>query len=178
MNIIVVYNSKTGFTKRYAEWIAEELKCRILPYQDFSKPVVEQNDIVIFGSRVHAGKIEYLDKVKGMFRDRPGQSLIVFATGATPAAAENAINKIWADNFTETESIPRFYLQSGLNYEKMGVADRTIMKGVAKLLGKKKDKNEERAGFEAAIRGSYDSSSKDFIAPLTEFVQERITDGL
>ena len=30
MKIIVIYKSKTGFTKRYAEWIAEELKCDIV----------------------------------------------------------------------------------------------------------------------------------------------------
>ena len=27
MNRIVVYTSKTGFTEKYAKWIAEELQC-------------------------------------------------------------------------------------------------------------------------------------------------------
>lgn len=37
MRIIVIYKSKTGFTKRYAEWIAEELKCDILDYKNLSR---------------------------------------------------------------------------------------------------------------------------------------------
>ena len=28
MNSIVTYKSKTGFTKKYAEWIAEDLGCK------------------------------------------------------------------------------------------------------------------------------------------------------
>ena len=101
MKIIVVYSSKTGFTKKYAEWIAEELSYNILPYKDFSKEVMEENDVIVFGSRIHAGKIDNLNKVKAYFYDNSKQKIIVFATGATPSAAQNVINKMWDNNFTK-----------------------------------------------------------------------------
>lgn len=121
MNVIVVYNSKTGFTKKYASWIAEELNCNFVSYKDISTTLIDDNCIVIFGSSIHAGKIEYLSKIIKLLNRKPTIDLIVFATGGTPAAAKNIIDKIWKDNFSKTEltSIPHFYMQSGLNYEKM-----------------------------------------------------------
>ena len=176
MRTIIIYNSKSGFTKRYAYWISEEIDCTIQPYRDFSKSIIDSNDIIIFGSRVHAGKIEYLNRFKSYFNDQSIKKLIVFVTGATPIAAEDAIKKIWANNFSEIEvkSVPHFYMQSGLNYEEMGFVDRTIMKTVSKLMSGKKDKNDEEAGFEQAIGNSHDISSKKYIAPLVNFIKDKL----
>ena len=180
MKITVLCNSKTGFTKRYADWIAEELhgkemQCDVQPYKDFSTTMVEASGLVIFCSRIHAGKVEHLHKVKSHFCGQSPQKLIVVATGGTPAAAEGAIAKVWAKNLTESElqSIPHFYLQGGLDYEKMGFLDRTIMKTVAKLLGGRKKKSEFEAGFEQAIQGSYDIASREYTAPLIDHILQK-----
>jgi len=166
---IIFYHSKTGFTKRYANWIAEELHCEAMPYKALAKMPINADDIIIFGSRVHAGRIQHLNKAKS----RMSGNLIVFATGATPASAENVIRKIWADNFTEAElnSIPHFYMPGGLDYAKMGFTDRLIMKIVAKMMKGKKGKTEDETGFGQAIQNSYDISSKEFIVPLVDFVK-------
>lgn len=37
MQTIVIYNSKTGFTKRYAEWIAETAGAGCLPLSEAKK---------------------------------------------------------------------------------------------------------------------------------------------
>ncbi|MCL2698643.1 MAG: flavodoxin domain-containing protein [Oscillospiraceae bacterium] len=175
MKIIIVYSSKTGFTKKYADWIAEELKCKTLPYSDFSESIINEYDIIIFGSRVHAGKIEHLDKMKSYFNDKPGKELIVFATGGTPNAAEEVVNKIWRNNLTESEinDIPHFYMQSGLDYKKMGFPDKAIMKMGAFFMSMKKNKNDNEAGYENAIKDSYDDSSKEYILPLIKYMAER-----
>lgn len=171
---VVVYNSKTGFTKRYAEWIAEELGCDILPYKSLSESIVSASDIVIFGSRIHAGRIDQLAKVKKRFSGLANKTLIVFATGAMPAAAESGVSKMWAENLTDTEmkAIPHFYMQGGLDYDKMGFADRTLMKTVAKLMSKQSDKGDLENGFSQAILSSYDISSREYITPLVEYVRK------
>ncbi len=45
------------------------------------------------------------------------EDLVVFATGATPLAAEDTVNTIWKANISKEElmKIPHFYMQSGLN---------------------------------------------------------------
>lgn len=173
MRIIVIYKSKTGFTKRYAEWIAEELKCDILDYKNLSRSSIAEYDFVIYGSRVHAGKIDGIKKIKALFSDNEMSKLIIFATGATPLEVEDVINTIWKSNFSneELKIISHFYMQGGLNYEKMGILDRMIMKILAKILSRKKDKSSDEAGFEQAIGSSYDISSREYIAPLIQFVK-------
>ena len=174
MKIIIIYNSKTGFTKKYVDWIVEEIKCDVKSYKDIAKIVIETDDIIIFCSRIHAGKIEYLNKIKSNFYNHSRKNLIVVATGATPAFEEEVINKNWINNFTETEleSIPHFYLQSGLDYKKMGFVDRNLMKIIAKLLSGKKNKTETEKGFEQAIKHSHDISSKEYIMPLINFIKD------
>ncbi|WP_291648339.1 flavodoxin domain-containing protein [Clostridium sp.] len=173
MKIIVIYKSKTGFTKRYAEWISEELKCDILDYKNLSRSSIAEYDFIIYGSRVHAGKIDGIKKIKALFSDNEMSKLIIFATGATPLAAEDVINTIWQSNFSneELKIISHFYMQGGLNCEKMGILDRMIMRTLAKILSNKKDKSPNEAGFEQAIGSSYDISSKKYIVPLIQFVK-------
>lgn len=33
MKAVIIYYSKTGFTRRYAQWLAEDLNCPAVPYQ-------------------------------------------------------------------------------------------------------------------------------------------------
>ncbi len=176
MSVIVIYNSKSGFTKKYADWIAEELNCNTMSFKDMSKNVLNQHSVVIFGSRLYAGRVEHLNKVKERFINTSTQKLIVFATGATPVSAENVIDKVWHDNFSEAEInyIPHFYFQSGLAYEKMSFIDKMLMKIFAKIMSKKKDKTEEENGFEQAIQTSFDISSREYILPLVDFIKTQL----
>lgn len=173
MKTIVIYKSKTGFSKKYAQWIAEELKCDISSYERVSVAVIGEYDCIIYGGGIYAGKIGGLKKIKDFLVDKPKLKLIAYATGATPLAAEEVINTVWKGNFTEEElrTIPHFYMQSGLNYEKMGFFDRILMKAFSKMLSKKEDKTSEEAGTQLAITGSHDISSKKYIEPLIQYVK-------
>lgn len=173
MKVIVVYKSKTGFTKRYAEWISKELKCEISNYKNLNGFSLENYDFVIYGSRMYAGKVDGLKDMKKMFVNNEGAKLIVFATGATPCEVKDTIDTAWKANFSEQELeiIPHFYMQSGLNYEKMSIGDRLIMKLFAKILSSKKDKSKEDDGCQQAIVESHDISSKEYIEPLVRFVK-------
>ena len=75
---------------------------------------------IIYGSRIHSGKIDGLNRIKRLFEDNNNTKLIVFATGATPSLAKHTIDTIWKTNFSEKElkQIPHFYMQSGLSYKK------------------------------------------------------------
>ena len=177
MKTIVVYKSKTGFTKRYAEWIADELKCDISEYKNISGTSVVRYDLIIFGSRLHAGRIDGLDKIKELIAHNGNSDLIVFATGAMPSAAEDTLEEIWRSNFTEDElnRTPHFYMQGGLDYEKMGMFDRFLMKAFATALRKKRNKTQEEISTEQAIKSSFDASSREYIAPLIQYVNSIIT---
>ena len=175
MKISIVYNSKTGFTKKYAEWIAEELGCAALPYKGFDIESAGEDDLLVFCGRIAAGKIENLNNVKKLLAGRENLSLIVAAVGATNPGASETINKMWAGNLSEAEleTIPHFFLPGGIAYEKLGFGDKSLLKMVAKMLKNKKDKTEEEAEFEKILGGSFDNTAKEYIRPLVEYVRER-----
>jgi flavodoxin len=54
MKTLVVYKSKTGYTKKYAEWIAEELSADILEVSKVNINILASYDTVIFGGSLHA----------------------------------------------------------------------------------------------------------------------------
>lgn len=70
----------------------------------------------------------------------------------------------------ERATIPHFYMQSGLCYEKMSFADKTLMKMLANMLSKKADKSKEEEGQEQAIKSSYNSSDEKYAQPLIDCV--------
>ncbi len=172
--ILIVYKSVTGFTERYAQWIAEELHCETLRLKAATAQRLSEADIIVFGSRFHAGRVDGLAAAKALFEKSTAKELVVFATGATPTAAEDLIREAWSCNFTEEEAekIPRFYLQSGLNYERMPFRDKLMMKVFSAVVKRQKDDGYGGA-MKKAIAGSFDYTDRSQCGPLTAYLKER-----
>lgn len=177
--ILVCYKSVTGFTKGYAEMIAREIECAIRDVKDVTPEILSQYDIVVFGSRFHAGTVDGLKRIKDYVEKSKVKNFIIFATGAMPNAAEGTIRQAWENNLNSDEliHIPHFYMQGGLCYEKMPLSEKILMKTFAavmkKKLRKKKDKTEEERQFERVISTSYDISSKEYVKPLISLLKEK-----
>ena len=171
--ILLVYKSKSGFTKKYGTWITKDLTCSIKDFKDFDKNHINEYDYIIYGSRIHAGKLDGFRKIISYFEGDQQSKLILFATGASPSQATDLVESIWSNSFFEAEhhKIPHFYMQSGLDYDKMGKADRLIMKTLANILSLKSNKNSQDKGCQEAIKTSYDYSNKNEIASLVEYVK-------
>ena len=172
-NIIILYNSKTGFTQKYADLLAAELGCPALPLKDAPSDL-SGYAAVVFGSRLHAGNFDGWKKAQSLLQRRGAKQLVVFATGAMPNEAEDTIQKMWEQNLTpaEREAIPHVYLQAGLCYEKMGGVDRAMMKFAAWAMSRKKAKTPEDEAFQNAISKSYDISDPKYIAPLADCLRD------
>ncbi len=166
--ILVTYKSVTGFTKQYAQWIAEEVDCEVMDLKEVSAKTMSEYDMIIFGGRFHAGFVDGLKKAKDLFKESNAHRMIVFATGATPNTVADMIEEVWKNNFTSEEliHIPHFYMQGGLRYEKMPLGDKLMMKAFAAMVKRKKDKSEYEKAMEQALGSSYDLSSREYIKPL------------
>lgn len=173
MKALIIYKSKTGFTQKYAEWIQEATKFDIISYENILEATLLTYELIIFGSRIHAGKVDGLKKIKEMLLDNERPQLVVFATGGTPIEAEEVIESIWKASFTaeELSTIPHFYMPAGLNYQKMGMGDKLIMKTLAKILKNTNNKNPVEAGCEQAIGQSYDIAAQEYISPLLKYLE-------
>ena len=176
MKILVTYKSKTEFTKRYAEIIAKEVQGDLVDFSKVTPVKMSEYDVIVYGGGLYAGMINGFKKAKEMFAKSSAKKLVVFATGATPNVVTEKVEEVWTVNLTEEEktSIPHFYMQSGLCYEKMSLPDKTLMKLLANMLSKKQDKNSAEVGQEQAIKSSHDISDEKYAKPLVEYLLDQM----
>ena len=170
---LVLYKSVTGFTRAYAEMIAQEIDCTLMELKDAAAEKILGFDTVVFGGRLRGGTVDGLKKAKSLFAQSQAKKLVIFATGATPNEAREVIEEMWSNVLTPAEQreIPHFYMQSGLRYERMPFSDRLIMKMFGVMMNRKKEKTEYEKQMAQAIQGSFDHSSKAFIQPLVALLQ-------
>lgn len=180
--IIIIYKSKTGFTRKYAEMIEEEMSsdgisCTSTDYKAVKIDSISDYNIVVFGTRAHAGRIDGYKKAKQIFQESRAKHFALFVTGATPNTEKKIISDFWAQNLSaeELSLIPHFYLQSGLCYENMCLSDRLMIKAASAMLKNKKEKTAFDNIFEQAVSGSYDISSREYIRPVTAFLKQYVT---
>ena len=169
MKTIVIYTSQTGFTKRYAEWIAEAAEADCLSLSDAKKKDFTPYEAIIFGGWACAGSISKISWFKENIDKWADKKLIAFCVGASPI--ENPeIDIALKRNFSDSEQkkVKAFYCPGGFNYEKMSVPSTLMMKMFLKTLKAKKDKTKEEQEMIKMISSSYDISDKKYIEPILQ----------
>ena len=88
---IVIYSSKRGSTKQYAEWIAEELGCKAAALSDVKEKGINLYDYacIIYGGWIRGSGIVDFDKFAKMLDDELMAKLIVYGVGMADETAEN-----------------------------------------------------------------------------------------
>ena len=171
-NVLLLYKSNTGFTKKYAKWIQEKLDCSTMPIEKTDVNKMKKYDVIIFGGGMHANKINGIKYIHQNLHQLEDKKLIIFATGATPSSAVDQVSKFKESNIPSESSIEFFYFQSGMNYKEMRINDRLMMNCLKLALKVKKDKNAVEQGAKEAIISSYDNSDRTQIEPLISYVKE------
>ena len=65
--ILIIYKSSTGFTKKYAGLLAEKLDCRAINFKNIRSVSLSSYDMLIFGTRAHAGSASLLFSCRVVF---------------------------------------------------------------------------------------------------------------
>lgn len=169
MKTAVVYTSQTGFTKRYAQWIAEAAGADCLTLSEAKKKDMDAYEAIVYGGWACAGSISKIEWFKGNIDKWSGKRLIVFCVGGSPI--ENPeIGKFLKQNFKEDDlkKVSLFYCPGGFDYEKMSPPSKLMMKMFIKALKAKKGKTEAEEEMIKMISSSYDISDKKYIEPILE----------
>ena len=173
MKTIVIYNSQTGFTKRYAEWIAQESGADCFELSVAKKKKLDEYDAIVYGGWACAGSISKIGWFKGNINKWEGKKLIAFCVGGSPIdnpEIEPALAKIFTAD--ECKKVSIFYCPGGFNYEKMSAGSKLMMKMFIKTLKAKKDKTEEDEYMIKMISSSYDISDIKYIEPILDCLKE------
>ena len=172
MKTIVIYNSQTGFTKRYAQWIAEKTNGECVEFSKAKKTNLESYDAIIFGGWAVAGSISKLKWFKKNISKWNSKKLVAFCCGASPIDNPE-IEQTLPKNFTEDElkKVRWFYCPGGLDYDKMPATSKALMKMFIKTLDVKKDKTKEEIEQIRIMSSSYDISDIKYIDPIIDYLK-------
>lgn len=172
MKTIVVYNSQTGFTRRYAQWIAKASGADCIELSEAKRKNMDEYEAIIFGSWACAGSISKLNWFKSHIDCWTDKKLIVFCVGASPINSPEVASAL-EQNFKlpELKKVHTFYCPGGLNYEKMPAPSRLMMKLFVKTLKSKKTKTRDDEEMIKMISSSYDISDPKYIEPILEYLK-------
>ncbi|MEA5002547.1 MAG: flavodoxin domain-containing protein [Christensenella sp.] len=132
---IIIYQSKYGSTKKYAEWLATKLNADLYPKSKTTAEMLQKYDTIVYGGGLYAGGVNGISFLQKNLARLHSKNIVIFATGASfpIAGIEDEIkgrNPALAD-------IPVFFLRGGMDYHHMKLADKIMMSLFRKMLNKK-----------------------------------------
>lgn len=178
MKTIVVYSSKYGSTRRYAEWIAQDLGADLTDVSQLTSAQLGKYDTVVFGGGLYAGG---LSGAKGFTRHAAvlaGKRLILFTVGLSDPAQAETIEKIRAGLCkclpADVLNVAQlFFLRGSIDYTRLNFVHRMMMGMMDKILRKKAES--ERSESDKALIQSYgktiDFTDRQSIAPIVAAVR-------
>ena len=138
--IVVLFRSKTGYTRRYAEWIAKALNCDLIENKRLRIEQLENYDTIIIGGYVHAGTIQGVDFIMKNWKELKKKNIIMFTVGLKEASVHK-IEKLWKRQMTteQLDKMKMFYLRGGFDLQKLGFINSILMKMFRFVLHMKKN---------------------------------------
>lgn len=171
MKTVVIYKSKTGFVKKYAEWIAEQLSADIFEAAKVDSDMLTAYDTVIYGGGLYIVNINGVKMITQNLDKLKNKKVIVFATGVSPSR-EDDLNKVRNKHFTNEQQkhIRFFYLRGGFDYSKLKPFDKLLMILMKWKLKIKKKLTPDERGMLAAYDKPIDFTRKKNIDELISYV--------
>lgn len=158
--MIIVYESKTGFTKRYADMLAAKTGLMAYPVKALSK--LQRDEEIIFLGWMKVGKIQGLNKVRQL-------KLKLVCGSGTGRTAEPDTETVVSRN--KLEGLPFFYLRGGcFPLKQLKGMDKFMMRLFVKMLKGRKDQDEKLAESISIIENGFDGVKEDNLLPVLEWL--------
>jgi menaquinone-dependent protoporphyrinogen IX oxidase len=168
----VIYKSKYGSTKKYAQWIAEELEADLFDVTQVNTEALGQYQTIIFGGGLYASGIIGSDFLVKNYELLAEKQIIVFTVGlANPQLTDytNIIEK----NFPPMmrESIKIFHLRGAIDYKKINITHKAMMALLKKKVTKidEKDQDEETKMMLETYGQTVDFTDKSTVKDLVDY---------
>lgn len=171
---IIIYKSKYGTTKRYADWLSQRLNVAAIDVSQFDTETLDRYQTVLFGSSVHIGKVKGIKFLKNNWENLSQKRVIVFASTGSPKPSSKQQEVIEASlPAIICRHIKFFPLPGAYNYRKLDFTDkllmnlgpRTALRFKAWFKGSKKAKEQLRSFCE-----TQDWTSQEAITPIVSYV--------
>lgn len=170
---IIVYQSKYGATKKYADWLVDELGYDCIETKKAKVNDLLKYEVIILGGGVYASGIAGLGFLKKNIGKLEDKKIAVFAVGASPYD-ENAIQQIRDLHFKEAlKDISLFYCRGAWDEENMKFFDRKLCNMLQKVVAKQNPDEYEpwQKALMCSVGQKCDWTDKMYLEPLLKYIQ-------
>ena len=169
--VIVIYRSKSGYTKKYAEWIAKAVDADLVESRDVSRYDLLTYDTIVYGGALYAIGINGINFVKKHILHLNNKRIIVFTLGATPLH-KGIPEAVRNSNFSaeQQKHISFFMLRGGFDFNKLTLADKGLMSLLKAKLKFKRNRTADERGMLAAYTQTMDFTDEKLITPIVKAI--------
>jgi len=174
MSTIVIYKSKYGSTKTYAEWIKEELNCDIADAKNVNIDDLLKYDNIIYGGGLYAEIINGVHLLTKNFDKLKNKKIAIFTTGITPLdCREYYDNEVIEKNFKGgvPEFVKIFNFMGKMILSELTPVHRAALKTLKKIMSAKKNPTELEKLLVELCDADGDFSNKEDINDLIEYIK-------
>lgn len=173
-NIAVVYKSKYGSTKKYAQWIAEETNADLFENSKTDVRDLIQYDTIVYGGGLYASGIAGISLITKNYEVLKDKRIVVFTVGLASTDRKEVFYSIIEKNFSQEmcDNIELFHLRGGIDYKKLGFIHRSMMAMLKTVISKKdpEELTDDDRELLATYGGKIDFTDKNSLKPLLVFL--------
>lgn len=177
MKCLLIYQSKSGYTKRYMEMLSVAVGATMIELSHMKPEILSDYDTVVCAGGVYAGKINGIKKFQSIIDSHSFEKSVIVAVGASPST-DRTREKLIKDNMIIDSSEKNeafFYLQGGFDPKKINFALRTMLGAVSKSIKNKQLKNpetmtQEDVEFLDFFKSENDHTSEENLTPIINYL--------
>lgn len=169
---LIVYQSKYGSTKKYADWLQEMTDFDRTEVKSAASSSLSPYETIVLCGAIYASGIAGIPFLKKNFQKLNGKKLAIFCVGASPYD-EKVFQEIYKINLKgDLSAIPLFYGRGGWDEEAMTFKDRTLCRILQKSVAKKDPSTYEpwMKALMCAAGQKCDWTDRKYLEPLVAYL--------
>lgn len=175
--ILIMYFSKYGSTKAYAEWIASELNGDIYDLKNVNRHILQEYDTIVLGSGLYAGKVKGINLIVNNYESLKDKKLVLFTCGSDDYSKMEKINTVTTKlekmiPANIMENIKLFCLRGILDYRKLYMNDKILMWFFKNMVIRKLPEGEEKKVFMDTYGKKTGFIDKNSIKDIIEYCKQ------
>lgn len=175
MNAIVIYKTKYGSTKTYAEWIAQDLGCEAVDVKDTKVDDLLGYDTIIYGGGLYAEVINGVSLITKNIEKLKDKKIIIYTTGITPSDVRAYYDgEVIEKNFKNgvPENVKIFNFLGKMVQSELTTVHRLALVSLKKIMSSKKNPSDMVKLLIELCDADGDFSDRKYIDELVEYAKE------
>lgn len=175
---VIIFESKYGSTRRYAEWLSEALSCPLFEKKNFDVKNFVKYETIVYGGGLYAGGVSGIKLLTKNWNLLSGKKVILFTCGLSdPSEPSNvshirkALSKTLPDDMMK--SMILFHLRGSINYANLSMVHKCMMSMLRRVLLKKDFSeltNEDKQLLDTYGKG-IDFTDRTSLQPIIDYIR-------